>query len=64
VAAGLCETGGGTLIALGLGTPVAGSVAAGTMIATASVHSPNGFFATAGAMSTRPCSASPPRRCR
>jgi putative oxidoreductase len=48
VAAGVSETGGGTLIALGLGTPVAGSVAAGTMIAAASVHSPNGFFATGG----------------
>jgi putative oxidoreductase len=48
VAAGLGEAGGGTLIALGLGTPAAGSVAAGTMIAAASVHSPNGFFATSG----------------
>lgn len=48
VAAGAAETGGGAMIALGLGTPVAGSVAAGTMIAAASVHTPNGFFAASG----------------
>lgn len=48
VAAGLGEAGGSTLIALGLGTPATGSVAAGTMIAATSVHSPNGFFATSG----------------
>ena len=48
MAAGLGEAGGGTLIALGLATPVAGSVAAGTMIAAASVNTPNGFFATQG----------------
>jgi putative oxidoreductase len=48
VAAGAAETGGGAMIALGLGTPVAGSVAAGTMIAAASVHTSNGFFAASG----------------
>ncbi|MHA6795435.1 DoxX family protein [Pseudonocardia bannensis] len=48
MAAGVAEAGGGTLIALGLATPVAGSVAAGTMIAAASVHAPNGFFAADG----------------
>jgi putative oxidoreductase len=48
MAAGVAEAGGGTLIGLGLATPVAGSVAAGTMIAAASVHAPNGFFAASG----------------
>src|SRR5215210_3443394 len=48
LAAGVGEAVGGTLIALGLGTPVAGSVAAGTMIAASSVHAPNGFFAAQG----------------
>ncbi|NMH97518.1 DoxX family protein [Pseudonocardia acidicola] len=48
MAAGVAEAGGGTLIALGLATPAAGSVAAGTMIAAASVHAPNGFFAADG----------------
>ena len=48
VAAGLGEAGGGALIALGLATPLAGSAAAGTMIAAASVHASRGFFATAG----------------
>jgi putative oxidoreductase len=48
VAAGMAEVGGGTLVALGLATPAAGSVAAGTMIAAASVHAPNGFFAANG----------------
>lgn len=48
LAAGIAETGGGTMITIGVGTPVAGSVAAGTMIAAASVHAPNGFFAAEG----------------
>jgi putative oxidoreductase len=48
LAAGLSETGGGSLLAMGLATPVAGSVAAGTMIAASSVHAPNGFFAAQG----------------
>ena len=46
--AGLGEAGGGALIGLGLATPLAGSAAAGTMIAAASVHAPAGFFATGG----------------
>jgi putative oxidoreductase len=48
VAAGLGEAAGGSLIVLGLATPVAGSIAAGTMVAAASVHTPSGFFAASG----------------
>ncbi len=48
LAAGLGETGGGLLIALGLATPAAGAAAAGTMIPAATVHAPSGFFATGG----------------
>ena len=48
LAAGLGETGGGALIALGLATPVAGAAAAGTMIAATAVHAPAGFFAQQG----------------
>ncbi|MFD1661273.1 DoxX family protein [Streptomyces caeni] len=47
-AAGLAETGGGTLLALGLATPVAGAAAAGAMAGAAAVHMPNGFFAQSG----------------
>ncbi|MES5825113.1 DoxX family protein [Streptomyces sp. RG80] len=43
-AAGLAETGGGTLLALGLATPAAGAAAAGGMAGAATVHAPNGFF--------------------
>ncbi|MFI7497440.1 DoxX family protein [Streptomyces sp. NPDC049687] len=43
-AAGLAETGGGTLLALGLATPAAGAAAAGAMAGAAAVHAPNGFF--------------------
>jgi putative oxidoreductase len=48
IAAGMGEAGGGALVVLGLATPVAGSVTAGTMIAASSVHVPNGFFAANG----------------
>lgn len=48
LAAGLGETGGGLLIALGLATPAAGAAAAGTMLPAAVVHAPRGFFATGG----------------
>jgi putative oxidoreductase len=48
IAAGLGEAGGGTLILLGLATPLAGSAAAGTMATAASVHIENGFFAMNG----------------
>ncbi|MBT2675009.1 DoxX family membrane protein [Streptomyces sp. ISL-14] len=43
-AAGLAETGGGTLLALGLATPGAGAAAAGAMAGASAVHAPNGFF--------------------
>ncbi|MCY0903362.1 DoxX family protein [Arthrobacter sp. H14-L1] len=48
VLAGLGEAGAGVALALGLATPAAGSVAAITMGVAASVHAPNGFFATNG----------------
>jgi putative oxidoreductase len=48
VLAGLGEAGGGTLLALGLATPVAGAAAASTMFAAGSVHKPAGFFAMEG----------------
>ncbi|MGW7258923.1 DoxX family membrane protein [Streptomyces sp. NPDC054834] len=47
-AAGLAETGGGTLLALGLATPAAGAAAAGAMAGAAAVHMPSGFFAQEG----------------
>ncbi|GAA4291939.1 DoxX family membrane protein [Streptomyces venetus] len=47
-AAGLAETGGGTLLALGLATPAAGAAAAGAMAGAAAVHTPNGFFNQSG----------------
>ncbi|GAA0646229.1 DoxX family membrane protein [Streptomyces thermocarboxydovorans] len=47
-AAGLAETGGGALLALGLATPAAGAAAAGAMAGAAAVHTPNGFFAQEG----------------
>ncbi|MGV9253753.1 DoxX family protein [Streptomyces sp. NPDC003697] len=48
MAAGLAETGGGLLLALGLATPAAGAAAAGAMAGAAAVHAPNGFFAQGG----------------
>ncbi|MGW0902142.1 DoxX family protein [Streptomyces sp. NPDC002853] len=48
VIAGLAEAGGGTLLALGLATPAAGSAAAGAMAGATAVHAPNGFFSQAG----------------
>jgi putative oxidoreductase len=47
-AAGLAESGGGALLALGLATPAAGAAAAGAMAGAAAVHTPNGFFNTSG----------------
>jgi putative oxidoreductase len=47
-AAGVAETGGGALLALGLATPAAGAAAAGAMVGAAAVHAPNGFFAQGG----------------
>ncbi|MEU1018900.1 DoxX family protein [Streptomyces sp. NPDC005900] len=46
--AGLAEAGGGTLLALGLATPAAGSAAAGAMAGAAAVHTPHGFFSQGG----------------
>jgi len=48
MAAGLSEAAGGTMIMVGFGTPAAGSIAAGTMVAASSVHTPNGFFSANG----------------
>ncbi|WP_432575206.1 DoxX family protein [Kineococcus sp. SYSU DK005] len=48
--AGLGETGGGALLALGLATPAAGATAAATMAAAATVHAPNGFWATSNGL--------------
>ncbi|MEW2252380.1 DoxX family protein [Streptomyces sp. NPDC058733] len=48
MAAGVAETGGGVLLALGLATPAAGASAAGAMAGAAAVHAPNGFFAQSG----------------
>lgn len=48
LAAGLGETGGGALLALGLATPAAGAAAAGAMAGAVAVHAPAGFFAQAG----------------
>ena len=48
ISAGLGETGGGALLALGLATPVAGAAAAGTMAAAVSAGWRNGLFAQRG----------------
>ncbi|HET9171735.1 MAG TPA: DoxX family membrane protein [Actinospica sp.] len=48
IAAGVGETGGGALLALGLATPAAGAAAAGTMAAAASVNWDKGLFAMRG----------------
>ncbi|RFA08510.1 DoxX family protein [Subtercola boreus] len=50
VLAGLGEAGAGAALALGLATPAAGAAAATTMGVAASVHVPNGFFATKGGL--------------
>lgn len=50
VLAGLGEAGAGLALALGFGTPAAGAAAATTMGVAASVHAPNGFFATEGGL--------------
>jgi putative oxidoreductase len=44
LASGLGEAGGGTLLALGLATPVAGAAVSAAMAGAASVHVPAGFF--------------------
>ncbi|WP_328907126.1 DoxX family protein [Streptomyces sp. NBC_00234] len=48
VAAGLGETAGGVLLAVGLATPAAGAAAAGAMAGAVAVHAPAGFFAQGG----------------
>ena len=48
VVAGLSETGGGALLALGLGTPGASAAAVGTMAVASTVQARNGFFAANG----------------
>lgn len=50
VLAGVGEAGAGVALALGLATPAAGAAAATTMGVAASVHAPNGFFATEGGL--------------
>jgi putative oxidoreductase len=47
--AGLAETGGGLLLALGLFTPLAAAIIIGVMlVAVGSIHFKNGFFNTGG----------------
>jgi putative oxidoreductase len=48
IAAGVGESAGGALLALGLATPAAGAAAAGTMAAAASVSWEKGLFAMRG----------------
>ena len=48
IAAGLGETGGGALLALGLATPAAGAAAAGTMAAAVAVGWDKGLFSQRG----------------
>jgi putative oxidoreductase len=50
VLAGVGEAGAGVALALGLATPLAGAAAATTMGVAASVHAPQGFFATEGGL--------------
>jgi putative oxidoreductase len=45
---GLCEAGGGALLALGLAAGPAGAALAGNMIVASSTHAPNGFFNMGG----------------
>ena len=48
ILAGLAEFGGGSLLAVGLGTGAAGAAVAGNMAVAGSTHVPNGFFNTSG----------------
>lgn len=48
ILAGLGEFGGGTLLALGLGTGPAAAAVTGTMTVAGSTHVPNGFYNTSG----------------
>lgn len=49
--AGICEAGGGVLLALGLGTGSAGAALAGNMVVASSVHAPK-IFVTDGGLET------------
>lgn len=46
--AGLGEFGGGSLMALGLATPLGGAAGAATMVVASSVDAPRGFWASQG----------------
>lgn len=48
LAAGVAESGGGVLLAVGLATPSAGAATASTMVVAAITQSPRGFFAMKG----------------
>jgi putative oxidoreductase len=48
VIAGVTETGGGALLALGFATPSTGAAVASTMAVAAVSHAPRGFFAMKG----------------
>lgn len=50
LASGLSEGVGGSLLVLGAATPVAAAAVAGNLAVAASVHRPNGFFATEGGL--------------
>lgn len=48
IASGLGEAGGGALLVVGLATPAAGAIVAGTMAGAIAVHAPSGFFSVSG----------------
>jgi putative oxidoreductase len=48
IVAGVTETAGGVLLAVGLATPSTGAATASTMAVAAATHSPQGFFAMKG----------------
>lgn len=50
IASGVCEGIGGSMLVLGAATPVAAAAIAGNLAVAASVHRPNGFFATDGGL--------------
>ena len=57
--AGLVETGGGLILALGLFTPIGAAIVFSVMLVAAlTVHVKQGFFITSAASSTTSCSAS------
>jgi putative oxidoreductase len=50
ILSGVAEFGGGTLLALGLGTGPAAAAVTGNMVVASSTHVPNGFFNTNGGL--------------